>query len=308
MILEGVEDPRLKAALMNVKRYWADYNRPSLTLFSCEAVGGTPEMAEGAALMFTLASCGFGIHDDIIDRSMSKHLRYTLLGRFGPDVALLVGDLLIVKAWASLHQLLRISGQAEKVSAVMEAYGRLSVEICEAEAMEAGCRGTLDTSVDYAKGVLWREMAETEACCRVGAMLGGGEPAEVEALAEYGRRIGFISRLTSEVEDCLNIKADLSHRIKYESIPLPLLYAAKNPKLKKEISAIINKDAIDASDVGSLLDACFESESFETVRCLAEKCRAEATEKLSIIKQSEPRNVLQYLVNGAYRRIDGLCV
>jgi hypothetical protein len=38
-----------------------------LTSFSCEAVGGDSEAAEYAALMFTLASSGFG-HDDIIDR------------------------------------------------------------------------------------------------------------------------------------------------------------------------------------------------------------------------------------------------
>jgi geranylgeranyl diphosphate synthase, type I len=307
-IFSDVMDPHLKAALVDIKRYWSDLNRPSLTLFSCEAVGGTPEMAKDAALMFTLASCGFGVHDDIIDRSTYKHLRRTILGRHGPDVALLVGDLLIVKAWAIAHQLLRKSVNADKIANVMEVYGRLSVEICEAETMETTFRKALDTDLDFAKGVLWKEMAETEACCRVGAMLGNGQPAEVEALAGFGRRIGFISRLTNEVEDCLNLKVDLTHRILYESMPLPLLYAAKNPRLNKKISAIINKDALSPTDVELLLGACFESEAFQYVRCLAENCRAEATLKLRCLKDSEARNVLLYLVDGAYKRIDSLCV
>jgi geranylgeranyl diphosphate synthase, type I len=308
VIFLHVKDPKLKAALADIQRYWADFNRPSLTLFSCEAVGGTAEMAEGAALMFTLASCGFGVHDDIIDNSTHKHLRRTVLGRHGPDLALLVGDLLIVKAWAIGHQLLEKSVGEAKIADILETYGRLSVEICEAEAMETMCRKAIDTDVGYAKDVLWKEMAETEACCRVGAMIGNGQPADVEALAGFGRRIGFISRLTNEVEDCLNIKVDLTHRMQYESIPLPLLYAAKDPELKKKISAIINKNTLDASDVESLLSACFASEAFEYVRGLAENCKAEATLKLNCLKQSEARDVLLYLVNSAYKRIDSLCI
>ena len=73
-------EPKIRAALEDVKKYWRDLNRPTLTSFSCEAVGGDSEAAENAALMFTLASSGFGVHDDIIDRSSKKHLRRTILG------------------------------------------------------------------------------------------------------------------------------------------------------------------------------------------------------------------------------------
>ena len=53
--VSGVKDPKLLAALEDVKNYWRDFNRPSLTFFSCEAVGGTYEISQDAALMFTLA-------------------------------------------------------------------------------------------------------------------------------------------------------------------------------------------------------------------------------------------------------------
>jgi geranylgeranyl diphosphate synthase type I len=285
-----------------------DHNRPALTIFSCEAVGGNPQLAEDAALIFTLASCGFGVHDDLIDKSTSKHLRRTVLGRHGPDVALLVGDLLIVKAWANMHRLIRGSVDAGMVADALEAYGRLSIEICEAECMEAACRKSLDVGVDYAQGVLWKEMAETEACCRVGAMLGAGKPEEVEALAGFGRRIGFISRLANEVEDCLNLKADLTHRVLFESVPLPLLYAAKNPELYRKIRGILGKPVLGGSDVEVLLDACFESEAFEYIRSLAQKTSAEATLALNCLKRSDASDVLLYLVDRAYQRVDGLCI
>ena len=63
--ISGVNDPQLLGVLQDVKKYWKDFVRPALTSFSCEAVGGRPELANNAALMFTLASSGFGIHDDI---------------------------------------------------------------------------------------------------------------------------------------------------------------------------------------------------------------------------------------------------
>ena len=167
--------------------------------------------------MFTLASAGFGIHGDILDRSSNKHLRRTILGLHGIDTALLVGDLLIVKAWTIAHELYRKVSNPTKIIDVLMTYGSLCVEICEAEFMETQCRRKVDTKLNCYESVLWKEMAETEACCRIGAMIGDGKPNEVEALSEFGRRIGFISRLTNEVEDCLNIKGDLLHRVEYES-------------------------------------------------------------------------------------------
>ncbi len=304
-----VKNPKLLAALEDVKRYWRDLNRPILTSFSCEAVGGDPEMAEDAGLMFTLASSGFGIHDDILDRSLSKHLRMTVVGLHGLETALLVGDLLIVKAWTVAHEMLRKTRNPSKIADVLEAYGSLSVEICEAEFMETQCRGKVDTELDFYENVLWKETAETEACCRIGAMMGDGQLSEVEALSEFGRGIGFLSRLADELEDCLNVKGDLPHRIKYESVPLPLLYAAKSSNEKRiRIKEIVKKRNIGQKDVKTLLQSCFETEAFGYVLNLAKKTEMGAISKISKLKKSNAQNALLSLLNSSYTRVARLCV
>lgn len=304
-----VRDPKLLAALEDVKRYWRDLNRPTLTSFSCEAVGGDPEMAENAALMLTLASSGFGIHDDILDKSSNKHLRMTILGLHGADTALLVGDLLIVKAWSIAQRMIRKTSNPAKIADVLEAYGKLSVEICEAEFMETQCRRKVDTDLDYYENVLWKEMAETEACSRIGAMMGDGKKSEVEALSEFGRRLGFISRLTDEVEDCLNVKGDLPHRILYESVPLPLLYAAKSStKRYLKIKKIVEKNSIGQSDVKSLVKLCFETEAFEYILNLAKKTQAQANSKLGKLRNSNAQDVLRSILNWSYTRVARSCI
>jgi geranylgeranyl diphosphate synthase type I len=307
--ISQVENPTLIAALEDVKKYWRDFSRPTLTSFSCEAVGGDPELAENAALMFTLASCGFGVHDDILDKSLNKHLRMTLLGIHGIDAALLVGDLLIVKAWTIAHEMIRSTNNARKIADVLETYGRLSVEICEAEFMETQCRRKWNMDLEKSKEILWKEMAETEACTRIGAMLGNGRPNEVEALAEFGRRIGFISRLANEVEDCLNIKGDLTERIENESVPLPIIYAASfSPNHCNRISEIVGKNSISPHDVKELLNCCFETEAFEYIKSLAKKNREEAIHLLMSLRESNARDVLLFLVWIAFSNVESLCI
>jgi geranylgeranyl pyrophosphate synthase len=271
-------------------------------------VGGKPEIAEDAALMFSLASAGFGIHDDILDKSSNKHLRMTILGLHDVDSALLVGDLLIVKAWTMASEIIRKISSPTKIADILNLYGNLSIEICEAEFMEATCRRKLDTDLDAYKNILWKAMAETEACTRIGAMLGNGREKEVEALAEFGRIQGFMSRLADDIEDCLNLEGDLAHRIEYESIPLPILYAAKSSKEKyARIKKIIEKQSISPLDIKVLLELCFETEAFEYVRKIAEKNGRNALSKLHSLKPSKSRKVLSSMIDRTLERINNLC-
>ena len=308
-----VNDPKLLSILEDVKVYWNNLHayalfRPALTSFSCEAVGGKPEVAEDAGIMFTLAASGFGIHDDILDKSSNKHLRMTIPGLHGVDSALLVGDLLIVKAWTMFHEMIRKAHEPAKIADIVEVYGNLSVEICEAELMETLCRRKIDTDLDYYLSVLWKAMAETEACGRIGAIMGDGRKNEVEALAEFGRRLGFMSRLADDIEDCLNLRGDLLHRMEYESIPLPILYAAKFSTAKYERIKDIVENSPTPSDAKELLKLCFETEAFVYVRNIAKKNGRDAARKLGSLRHSYARNVLLSMIKRSYERIADLCI
>ncbi|MGD9131952.1 MAG: polyprenyl synthetase family protein [Candidatus Bathyarchaeota archaeon] len=292
----------------DVKGYWTDMFRPALTSFSCEAVGGQPEIVDDASLMFTLAAAGIGIHDDIIDKSSKKHFRMTILGLHGLNKALLAGDLLIVKAWSMVHEMIRKTCQPIKIANIAEAFGNFSIELCEAELMEISCRKELDTDLESYKKILWKANADTVACAKLGAILGDGSENEVQALAEFGRRLGFMSRLADDVKDSLNIEGNLPYRLEYESIPLPLLYTAKSSKDNKfKIKLILEKSAITSSDVRELLEFCFESEAFAYVRNIAKQNARKATRRLRILKPSSARNLLELMVEKSFADIAELC-
>jgi geranylgeranyl diphosphate synthase type I len=305
--LRGIEDPKLSEILTIIRNKRRDTFRPALTSLSCEAVGGSAQDADDAGLIFALVSTGVSIHDDIIDKSPRKHLRVTILGKYGLNKSLLVGDLLIVKGWSKISGMLERSMNPKKIAKVANLYGDFCTEMCEAEFMENSCKKQLDTDLEYHLKILWKAMAETEACTRIGAILGNGANSEVQALAKFGRRLGFTSRLADEVKDTLNIDGSFAHRLKYESVPLPLVFAATSSKdARLRIESIIKKRSMSSSNLRELLEICFDSNAFSYVERIAEKNVKSAASCLDAVKPSAPRDFLLELNEKIYDGITSL--
>jgi geranylgeranyl pyrophosphate synthase len=131
IILLDIKDPDLLQILEEVKDYWRDWIRPSLTSLSCEAVGGRPEIAESVSLLFTIVAAGIGIHDDIIDNSSTKHFKWTIFGTQDIEKALLIGDLLLVKGWTMVHHMIEDNIQPAVIVNIVEEYGKLCFKMCE---------------------------------------------------------------------------------------------------------------------------------------------------------------------------------
>ena len=77
---------------------------PALLSMACEAVGGEPEktIPLGEAIVFISAAAD--LHDDVIDQSFEKGSKQTVSGKFGADVAILAGDILLVEGLRKLYE------------------------------------------------------------------------------------------------------------------------------------------------------------------------------------------------------------
>lgn len=305
--VSGVSDPKLLTALQFVGNYWKDNFRPAFTSLCSEAVGGSAEAADDVSLMITLTSAGGGIHDDIVDKSFNKHFRKTVLGQHGLDCALLVGDHLILKGWAMSRELVKKRLQPEKLAEVLEVFAGWTTDVCEAEYMEIQCRQNLETELEHYQNILCKSMADTRACARLGAIMGGGSKSEIEALASFGSRLGFMYRLTDDLTDTLNIELNLADRLRYESVPLPILYASKDSEEKKSIiKDIIKQPNIKALDYRKLFETCMETEAFAYVYEKARKTAKEALNELYSLKPSSPRSFLAFMIEDSLVEITKL--
>jgi len=299
-ISSGVENPRLLSILEDVKKIWKDTYRPTLTSISCEAVGGKAEDTAVANLMIALAGAGIGIHDDIIDKSTTKRFRRTILGLHDVDGALLVGDLLIVKGLTAVQEIVKKGYPPKKVADIISVLQRHYIEICEGVFMESSWRKNVETDLDFCHQVLWKYGSDGEACTRLGAILGNGTEREVEALAGYGRRSCYVFRLAEEVKDTLHLEGDLLRRLECESVPLPLLYAAKASKSNTLKLKSILEGPINSSDIEILLEICFDTKAFDYVRNVAQKNVDEAIKLLNTLEPSKANKFLKLMIENVF--------
>jgi geranylgeranyl diphosphate synthase, type I len=303
VIASGISDPKLLTILQFIKDYWRDNYRPALISFCCEAVGGSVEAAEDAALMVTLTSAGGGIHDDIIDKSVNKHFRNTVYGLYGLNSALLVGDLMIIKGWAVADELAK-KISPERMSKIIQVFGEWTANVCEAEFMELSCIRNLDTSLECYEGILRKSMADAQACAKLGAIMGNGSEVQVQALAEYGSDLGFLFRLSNDIGDIANSEGNLALRLENESVPLPILYAAKTSSDNfSRIQAILSKQQINPENISELLHLVHNSKAYSYVVDKTLKTKENASKKLLHIDKSGARSILSLLLDKTVREI-----
>ncbi len=281
---EKIECKEAKEALTYfMTEYWNDLARPTLLSFACEAVGGDPEQTTSIAVPLSLISGAIDIHDDIIDQSKIKNERLTVYGKFGKDIALLVGDALLIKGLTLLNNAAQKDIPQEKATEIIDIIKNMFFELGDAEAMELQFRGRRDLSPDDYIHVVRKKAADVEAHTRISAILGGGSEKEIEVLSEYGRILGMLIILRDDWIDMLDFEESV-HRIKRECLPLPLLYALKNPRIKSEIGRILTRKKIAKKEAEAILRVIYNAGGFRQYENFTKELAENAFSKLSLIK------------------------
>jgi len=275
ILLEKVECNEAREALTYfMTEYWHDVTRPALLSLVCEAVGGNPEITTPIAVPLILISGAVDIHDDIIDRSTEKRGKPTVYGKYGSDIALLTGDALLFKGFALLYAA-NERLPPEKMATISNIVKKAFYELGDAEALELGLRKRLDVTLEEFLTVARKKAVNVEAYTRIGAILGGGTEAEIDALSRYGTALGTLLVMQDEYIDMLDPEEFL-HRLKYECLPLPVLYALQNPETRKKVEGIL-KNGITKQSAKKILKIFYktrEAENFKkTVLNLAEESR-----------------------------------
>jgi geranylgeranyl diphosphate synthase, type I len=307
--ISRIQNPDLLRILQRVNKYWKDYLRPALTTLSCEAVGGQPEKTKDLNLMLSLTFAGIGIHDDIIDETPNKHFRMTTLYTSNAEKALLTGDLLIMKGWATLNDMIQKADNPSEIAEFIKVYDKCALELCEAEMTERTFVRNLEPELKTYEKMQMKAAADIETSVRLGAMAGNGKKKEIEALSNFGRRLGYISRLRSDVEDVLNVEGNLKHRLWFESVPLPLLYASKSSKENYSvIEAALKKPLNEPPMIKKMLETCFETKAFNYVETIAQTNEKQATKQLMRIKSSAARDTLRQIIERESSKISSLCL
>lgn len=243
-----------------------------------------------------LLTAAFDIHDDIIDESKTKYGKPTLLGKFGKNVALLVGDAFLIKALTQLHRLeTQISTQ--KINRIWDIINKQFFELGDAEALEASLKRNVDISPEECFRIVEKKASSFEAHMRIGAVIGCGKQKEIDILGNYGRTLGILNTVRDDFIDIFEPE-ELQNRMKNELLPFPVLYAFKNPQDKKAILEVLSKPKISNRNAERIVDIIFRERNVqifkERIQCLVEK----TIKSISGLQNQDIKSQIRTLITG----------
>ena len=245
-----------------VNEFWFDVLHPALISIACESVGGNPDDTINVGAAVVLLAGGADIHDDIIDQSTIKEPMPTVFGKFGQDIAILSGDILLTKGLYLLHEACENLSKARRQE-VLDSVLKAFYEICSGEAKEVSFRGKLDIPKNTYLDIIRQKVAAAEATTRIGAIIGGGSIKDIDVLSHYGRTYGVLLALRDEFIDVYETD-EITNRVKKECLPLPILLALQDKSRRPLILELLEKEMTEKT-IETLVNSSID---FEETRVL----------------------------------------
>jgi geranylgeranyl pyrophosphate synthase len=251
---------------------------PALVSLSCEAAGGKSEKTTSIAAALMLIAGAADIHDDIIDKSASKYSKKTVFGKFGDDIALLAGDALLIQGSTFLNRECEKLPKKQK-NTILGLVPEALFEISNAEAMETHLMKKLDTTPQEYLKIIRLKSVVPELHCKIGAILGNGDKRAVEVLGNYGRTFGIVSLIREEFIDLIEYQ-ELVSRLQNECLPLPMLYALQNRKIRKEIMSAIENEKLTEDNLLKIVEVVLETKEVQELKSMMDVLVKEEIVKL----------------------------
>ncbi|MEQ9459756.1 MAG: polyprenyl synthetase family protein [Phycisphaeraceae bacterium] len=184
--------------------------RPLLTLLSCQAVGGKHEQALAPAAAIEMIHAFSLVHDDLpaMDDDDLRRGRPTLHKHTSEAMAILAGDALLALAFELLACRLKdasVIGTITRELAVASnnmVAGQVYDSIPDFDS-EVSDREKLEIIHEHKTGALLRS------ACRMGAICGGANAAQLDALTHYAEHVGLMFQVVDDLLDATGNTEDL---------------------------------------------------------------------------------------------------
>ncbi|HUA09251.1 MAG TPA: polyprenyl synthetase family protein [Candidatus Acidoferrales bacterium] len=201
--------------------------RPRLTLLAASACGDNPERHLHLAAYMELIHVATLIHDDVVDNAQTRRGVNATAVDFGNRVSVLAGDYLF--AWIFKNV---TAGYPHPVPNILSA---TLADICDGEVLQLQALGNLDLSLDGYIEIARKKTASLfAASAACGAIMGGGDAAQIEALRAFGDFYGVAFQMNDDLLDMTADERSLGKpvgndlRERKVTIPLVVALAARN--------------------------------------------------------------------------------
>ena len=265
--------------------------RPALLLLCSKLFGykGNENILM-SALIETIHAASL-IHDDIIDNSEVRRGRESIHSRWGPNITVLLGDFLYIKALGySLHS------QHRQVTKILT---DISARMIEGELNEYCRSGNLDLAEEDYLDIIDKKTASLfAASCQIGGILGNASDEEEHSLMEYGTNLGMSFQIIDDLLDFTGDEKVLGKPVFSDlnegRITLPLIYTMNNDggMNQKRITAILKEKNLSKETQKEILEIIQSNGALDYTYKKAEEYSSKSREIISQFPESVHREAL----------------
>lgn len=175
------------------------------------------------------------VHDDIVDDSPLRRGQATIQNRFGKDMAVYTGDMILARTMGIVFR----EGFYQAGTLLCSTIENM----CRGEIGQYDCRFHIDTPVEtYLSNIYGKTVALFEAVCRIGGMESGCGEELCETLAAFGRHLGYLFQIRDDLLDFVSAESREGKPIHMDFregiFTLPVLYTYGNPAYRDAVAAL----------------------------------------------------------------------
>lgn len=226
---------------------------------SCAGIDNLIQLASAMELLHKASL----VHDDLVDGDMLRRGRPSFHAVFGTERAVVLGDLLVAMAHDVVERMRSVLPSAMHAQ-VHFRFARAHIGLCRGELLElARAPAGRPLTRDYVDRVIDGKTASLmEQSMAMGAVIAGAPGAHVDALARYGRCMGFVFQTVNDI----NNLTGFDRGVKGRAMTDLLLGRVGYPVLGLEIAGDADQigllaagiDRIECSDDGLRLHKLFQ--------------------------------------------------
>src|SRR5947199_10526721 len=190
------------------------------------------------------------IHDDLIDGAPTRRGLRTIHESLGANPAIIIGDYYFAKGANLMSQIGNTSIDALLSSTVMT--------ICFGEMLQLTSQRRYDQPLDEYYAKIERKTAVLLAASTYcGAVLGGLDDGQVEAMRRFGHQLGMSFQIADDVLDYLATEEEVGKPVGNDlnqgTVTLPLVLARGDPGVNGQLEAILRKSVLSDGDYADVV-------------------------------------------------------